>query len=231
MRTNKTKAKLKAGEVVIGCAITHPSPYLVELMGALGFDYVFIDCEHGSMGYSEVEDMVRAAELFDMTPIARVPENSPSTILRFLDRGVMGIMVPHISTRAEAEAAVRATKYFPEGERSSYTGGRTSQFGTRGLTPRQFYEHWNRETMVIALVESREGLENIQEIASVPGVDVVNIGSNDLAQSLGLPDQKVVEDAIHRIIDATIKAGKAVGVGGYGVRSCRSSAGAPATWG
>lgn len=219
MRTNKLKAKLSAGELVVGIVVPYPSPHIVELSGALGFDFVYIDCEHGPMGLSEVEDMVRAAEVYEMTPIARVPENAPPAIVRLLDRGVMGVVVPHISSRAEAEAAVRASKYYPEGERSSFPSGRASDFGTRGLTARQFYEHCNRETMVIALVESVEGLKNIDEIASLPGIDLVNIGSNDLAQSMGLPEPKKVEQAIYRIIDAALKAGKAVGVGGFGLAS------------
>jgi len=232
VRTNKTKAKLRAGEIAIGCAVASPSPHMVELIGAMGFDYVFIDGEHGSMEVSQVEDMVRAAELYDLTPIARVPTNSYHDILRFLDRGVMGVVVPHISSRTDAEAAVYAAKYYPEGERGSYTGGRVSAFGTTGLSPQEYYRQVNEQTMVIALIESPGGVENIEEIASVPGIDVVNIGPSDLSQTHGLPSRDVLEELIDRVVKAALAAGKAAGVGassitnmerieGYVAKGCR----------
>jgi 4-hydroxy-2-oxoheptanedioate aldolase len=166
------------------------------------------------MDVSQVEDMVRAAELYDLTPVARVPTNSYHDILRFLDRGVMGVLVPHISSRADAEAAVYAAKYYPLGERGSFTGGRLSAFGTEGLSQREYYDRANQETMILALIESREGVENIEEIASVPEIDVIGIGPSDLSQALGIPEQNVLEEAIDRVIQAALKAGKAVGVGG-----------------
>ena len=87
MRTNATKAKLNGGEVVFGAIISRHAPDLVELFGALGYDFVMIDCEHGPMNLDEVEHMVRAAEVFGITPITRIPDHSDSTILRYLDRG------------------------------------------------------------------------------------------------------------------------------------------------
>ena len=88
MITNATKAKLNKGEVVFGAIISRHAPDLVELLGALGYDFVMIDCEHGPMNLDEVEHMVRAAEVFGITPITRIPDHSDSTILRYLDRGV-----------------------------------------------------------------------------------------------------------------------------------------------
>ena len=217
IRTNKTKAKLKAGGVAIGCAVATPSPHMVELIGAMGFDYVFIDGEHGSMDVSQVEDMVRAAELYDLTPIARVPTNSYHDILRFLDRGVMGVLVPHISSKADAEAAVYAAKYYPKGERGAFGGGRLSDFGTSGLSPQEFFRKVNEQTMVIALIESQEGVKNIEEIASVPGIDVVNIGPSDLAQSYGMIDRDELEQYIDKVLKAGQAAGKATGVGGSAI--------------
>src|SRR5215472_19297766 len=104
MRTNTTKEKLAAGKVVFGAIISRHAPDLVELFGAIGYDFVMIDGEHGSMSLDEVEHMVRAAEVFDITPIARVPNHQDSTLLQFLDRGVQGIIVPHVNTRETAEA-------------------------------------------------------------------------------------------------------------------------------
>ena len=104
MRTNTTKAKLAEGNVVFGAIISRYAPDLVELFGAIGYDFVMIDCEHGPMDLDQVEHMVRAAEVFNITPIARVPNHDDSTLLRFLDRGVQGVIVPHVNTKEEADA-------------------------------------------------------------------------------------------------------------------------------
>src|SRR5262249_39885989 len=98
MRTNTTKAKLAEGKVVFGAIISRHAPDMVELFGAIGYDFVMIDCEHGPMSLDEVEHMVRAAESFGITPITRIPNHEDSTVLRFLDRGVQGIILPHVNT-------------------------------------------------------------------------------------------------------------------------------------
>src|SRR5512142_567030 len=111
MRHNRAKEKLAAGKPISVVAPSHTSAGLVELLGRMGFDAIFIDCEHGPAGWDEVENMVRAAELTDATPIIRVQSNDPSTITRALDRGAGGVQVPHINTPEEAQAAVRAAKF------------------------------------------------------------------------------------------------------------------------
>src|SRR3990172_6210303 len=122
MRTNNTKAKLTQGKVVIGAIVSSYSPETVELFGAIGYDFVMIDCEHGPMSVDQVENMVRAAEVFGITPIARIPDHADATILRFLDRGVQGIIVPHVNTREQAEAVAKASRYYPEGHRGAASG-------------------------------------------------------------------------------------------------------------
>ena len=129
MRTNTTKAKLAAGQVVFGAIISRHAPDLVELFGAIGYDFVMIDCEHGPMSLDEVEHMVRAAEVFGITPITRIPNHEDSTILRFLDRGVQGIIVPHVNTREAAEAVAKAARYWPDGHRGMAAGGRAHDYG------------------------------------------------------------------------------------------------------
>src|SRR5262245_54841603 len=117
MRANTTKAKLAEGKVVFGAIISRHAPDMVELLGAIGCDFVMSDCEHGSMRLDEVEHMVRAAESFGITPITRIPNHEDSTILRYLDRGVQGIIVPHVNTREAAESVATAARYHPEGHR------------------------------------------------------------------------------------------------------------------
>src|SRR6266704_1954820 len=114
MPTNTTQARLTESQVVFGAIISRYAPDLVELFGAIGYDFVMIDCEHGPMDLDEVEHMVRAAEVFGITPITRIPNHADSTILQFLDRGVQGIIVPHVNTWQAAEAVARAARYYPE---------------------------------------------------------------------------------------------------------------------
>ena len=126
MQTNTTKAKLAEGQTVYGAIISRFAPDLVEIFGAIGYDFVMIDCEHGPMDLEQVEHMVRAAEVFGITPIARIPNHSDSTILRFLDRGVQGIIVPHVNTKLEALAVCKAARYHPDGARGVGGGGLTT---------------------------------------------------------------------------------------------------------
>ena len=216
VQVNRTKAKILEGQVVIGAGVAFYAPILVELYGAMGFDWVWIDCEHGSSNDSETENMVRAAELYDITPIVRIPNAEPSTILRFLDRGAQGLIVPHISNRQQAEAVVHAAKYYPMGERSSATGGRTNRLGS-GLAPKEYYEAANRETLILTLAETAEAVENARAIAAVSGIDAVVVGSSDLTQAMGMPSQARVDAAIDKIIQGAKAEGKAVGVAGAGM--------------
>lgn len=201
MRNNTAKAKLKAGQAVSVIAPTYTSAGLVELLGRIGFDVIFIDCEHGPAGWDDVENMVRAAELVNATPIIRVQANDPSTITRALDRGAGGVQVPHVNTRAEAEAAVRHAKFAPIGHRG-FAGGR-SAFGEK-MT--EYTRRANAETMVVVMLEEVAALENLDDILKVDEIDVFFVAPGDLAQSMGLPGQMdhpkvqaAIDDAVARI--------------------------------
>ncbi|MDA0770141.1 MAG: hypothetical protein BZY79_01600 [SAR202 cluster bacterium Casp-Chloro-G4] len=212
MRTNSTKAKLKNGEVVYGAIISRDSPDLVELFGAIGFDFVMIDCEHGPMNLDQVEHMVRAAEVFGITPITRIPDHADSTILRFLDRGVQGIIVPHVNTREQADAIARAARYHPEGHRG-VAGGRPHDYGV-GISREESMRWINAEILVIPMVEETEAVENLDAILSVPGVDVLHVASGDLGQSMGNPGPAAVRQLMREVVPKIRAGGKNVGVGG-----------------
>ena len=216
VRVNRAKAKLLAGEIAVGGSLNFYAPIIVELYGVLGFDWVWIDCEHGSSNDSESENMIRAAELHDIAPIVRVPNAAPSTLLRFLDRGAQGLIVPHINTRAEAEAVSRAAHYYPMGDRSSATAGRANRLGG-GLPPAEYYAAANRETLVICMIETPEAVANARDIAGVDGVDALLVGSSDLTQAMGMPPPPDVDAAIDRAIDGTLAEGKIIGVAGAGM--------------
>ena len=188
MRTNTTKAKLNEGRVVFGAIISRYAPDLVELFGALDYDFVMIDCEHGPMDLDQVEHMVRAAEVFEITPIARIPDHADSTILRFLDRGVQGVIVPHVNTGEEADGVARAARYFPEGHRGM-GGGRAHDYGVS--VSRDESTQWiNAQTLVIPMIEETEAVENLDSILGVPGVDVLHVASGDLGQSMETPARR-----------------------------------------
>lgn len=212
MQTNATKAKLAAGETVFGAIITRYAPDTVEIFGALGFDFVMIDCEHGSMNLDQVENMVRAAESFRITPIARIPNHHDSTILRFLDRGLQGIIVPHVNSGSQAAAVAQAARYHPDGHRGM-GGGRPHDYGI-GVTRDQSTNWVNSQILVIPMVEETAAVANLDDITAAPGVDILHVAAGDLSQSMGFPPQaqvrKVMADAIPRIR----AAGKNVGVGG-----------------
>lgn len=220
MRTNKTKVKLKAGKAVFGLSITFPSPDLVEILGYCGADFLHLDTEHSSTSYETLIHMVRAAELSGVTPLVSVPESLPGQyaglILKVLDLGAMGVIVPHVESKLEAQSIVDAARYFPEGKRGMFGSGRAISYGLQPSVP-QYIKEANEETMVVVKVESSDGIKNIDEILSVPGIDVLTIGPNDLAQSMGYPSGKHTEpaviDAVHTIIRRARAAGVAVGVG------------------
>jgi len=199
MLQNKMKAKIQAGQPVFGVSVMFPSPQVVEMIGELGFDWVLIDCEHGSMTPESAELMCLAAERRGLTPIVRPEANRPEVLMRYLDRGAMGLQVPHVNTRDEALAAVRAMKYHPQGNRGLARGQRSTGFGITGGSISAYTEWSNRETLVCVQIEEQEGLQNLDQILTAPGVDVFFIGPTDLSQSLGYPGQRdhpVVKQAV-----------------------------------
>ena len=212
MRTNITKAKLGEGNVVFGAIISRFAPDLVELFGAIGYDFVMIDCEHGPMDLDQVEHMVRAAEVFDITPIARIPDHAESTILRFLDRGLQGIIVPHVNTPEEADAVARAARYYPQGYRG-VGGGRAHDYGVK-VSRAESTEWINSQTLVIPMIEDTAAVENLDGILGVPGVDILHVASGDLGQSMGNPGPEEVRRLMSQLIPKIRAGGKMVGVGG-----------------
>lgn len=213
MRPNTLKQKLLDGKVVAGAMITFPSPPIVEMLGLMGYDWVLIDNEHGSVTIDTAEDMIRAAELTGVAPIVRPVANRADVIAPFLDRGAWGVQVPHVNTRAEAEAAVAACKYFPEGQRGIFSGGRPADYGLAGNTA-EYAKEANANTLVCLMLEEVEAIENIDEIVTVKGVDVLFIGSGDLSQSMGYTGQQahpevqaLMEKGVKRIREAGIVAG------------------------
>lgn len=199
LQTNKLKARLRGGRPVLGLLNSIPAPLLVEMIGYAGYDFVILDTEHVNVNPETLENMIRAAECAGITPLVRVASAAPEAILRALDAGAQGVVVPHVRNRAEAEEAVAASRYYPRGQRG-IGGGRTTGFGTIDLP--SYLERANREIMVAAMIEDRDGVECIDAIASVPGIDMIIEGAIDLSQSYGVPGQAQhpdVQAAIQRV--------------------------------
>lgn len=186
MRKNRMKAKLMANEPAFGVSVMIPSPQIVEMVGRLGFDWVLIDGEHGAISRETIELMVLAAEASGIIPIARPAANTPEAILQVLECGALGVQVPHVSTAAEARRVVDAVKYHPAGSRSLAVGTRAAGYGFDAAMA-AYVEEANAETLVCVQLEDEESLRNLDEIAKVPGVDVLFVGPSDLAQSMGYP--------------------------------------------
>jgi 4-hydroxy-2-oxoheptanedioate aldolase len=210
--TNRAKAKLASGETVFGCFVRFAAPGLAELLALQGFDFLVLDAEHGGLGPDDCEDLVRAAQLRGAAPIVRVPANDRSTILRYMDIGAAGIHVPMIESAEAAVRAKRSVKYHPEGDRG-LGGVRASNYAQ--LEPLgEYVLHANRETMVVAQIETPQGIARLPEIIDSGAADVAFIGPQDLSLALGHPgetDHPEVRAAIEEI--ATLVAPSRVALG------------------
>ncbi|MBT9568944.1 MAG: siderophore biosynthesis protein SbnG [Thiobacillus sp.] len=197
LQTNQLKRALTAGQPVFGLLNSIPSPLMVEMVGYAGYDFVILDTEHVCVNPETLENMVRAAECAGVTPLVRVPSAAPEAILRALDCGAQGIVVPHVRSAAEAAQAVAASRYYPLGTRG-ISGGRTTGFGALDLP--SYFERANAEIMVVVMIEDREGIDALDAILGVTGIDMVIEGAIDLSQSYGVPGQ-----AQHSLVRAAIE--------------------------
>ncbi len=230
MHINQMKAKIHSGHPAFGVSVMFPSPQIVEMLGALGFDWVMIDCEHGTFSLESVEALVMAAEVSGLTPIVRPPSKAPEDILRVLDRGAMGVQVPHVNTAADARAVVEAVKYHPLGKRGLAAGTRPAAYGL-DMSASEYVAQVNRETLICVQLEEVEALRNIDAILPVEEVDVFFVGPSDLSQSMGYPGNTgapEVQAALNAAFEKIVAAGKVPGSAGsntaivnYLQRGCR----------
>ena len=186
---NKTKAKIKAGGVAFGVAVGPYDVSSVELAGAMGFDFVVIDCEHDLFDPRGAEEMIRAADVSGMTPIVRIM-NNPELILHLLDAGAQGVWVARVNSIDDAKRVVNAAKFHPEGTRTIFFRSRGGNFGLDVSNARQWTLDSNRETMIGCIIEGIGGVNVLSDILAMPEVDFIDLGPLDLAHSMGWPEQK-----------------------------------------
>ncbi len=187
MRENKTKNKLNAGGTVFGAFANVPAPMTVEMLGWLGFDFAILDGEHSSVEQETIENMVRAADVAGITPLARIAFNHPQNLLRYLDSGCLGVEIPMVNTQEEAERVASAVRYPPRGIRG-LAGVRANEWAlTRSLA--EYVKVANDEILCIVQIETKTAFENVKAIAAVPEVDMVFVGPTDTSSALGFPGQ------------------------------------------
>jgi 4-hydroxy-2-oxoheptanedioate aldolase len=215
LRTNTTKAKLRAGETAFGCFVRYPEPALIEMLGYYGWDFIMFDGEHSTITPRDCENLCRAAELQNVSTLVRVPANQQPVILRYLDTGVQGVMVPMINSVADADAASRSVKYPPRGLRG-VAGARAANYGqVQPFSFKDYIARANEETMLVAQVETAAAVEALPEIVKLPDIDVLFIGPTDLSTSLGVPGELQhprVQEAFSRIAEVVTASDKALGI-------------------
>lgn len=208
MTSNAIKRAIAEDTRARGVFMTFPAPSVIEALSALKLDFIYIDGEHGCFDWSDIERMCIAADLHGMTPIARIPDGSAATITHFLDRGVKGIIVPHVESVSDAKAIVEAAYFAPIGQRS-FGGGRPTF--VHGISDKKAHlAACNAATTVSVMIESGAGLEAAADIAALDGIDFMSFGLWDLAQSLGYPgepDHPKVRKAVERASQAVRAAG------------------------
>ena len=199
----------RSGARIRGIHLTFAAPSVIELLGS-ALDFVYIDGEHGCFELRDIEAACIAAERHGVTAIARVPNQSPDTITSFLDRGIQGVVVPHVETVAQAREAVGATYFAPLGKRS-FGGGRPSFLDI--VDKPAHMAACNAAMSLCLMIESRAGVEAAGALADVPGVDYLSFGMMDLAQFMGHPgnpDHAAVQNAVTEATQAIRAAGKRV---------------------
>ncbi len=185
--TNPVKEKIAAGGVVIGPFIQFPSPEIVELVALAGFDFAFLDGEHGRISPEDAYPMILAAEANGIPAIARVGQNDRQVILKWLDQGISGVMIPQTNTEETATAAVQAMRYHPRGIRG-LAGGRSFAYAT-GAPAAELVPKINDRVLSLIQFEHIDALAELDALMAIPDLDVLFVGPNDLAQSMGYPGQ------------------------------------------
>lgn len=213
LKPNTLKQALKAGKPVIGTMLSEVSaPGFIWMLANAGYDFVFIDMEHGTFDLPMVADAIKVARLAGITPLVRVPDLAYSHVATVMDAGAMGVMLPRVETREQVERFVSYMKYPPVGVRGASATRAHTDYA--GASPQELVKHMNEHTMVILQIERKRAIEKIDDLLSVPGVDAAVIGPFDLtisleANSTGAPE---VEEAIQKVVDSAKRNGVASGI-------------------
>lgn len=183
MRENRLKRLWQEDKIAINAWLTMPSAWSAEVMAQIGFDALTIDLQHGLIDYQTALSMLQAISTTAVVPLVRAPWNDPAMIMRLLDAGAYGVICPMVNSRAEAEMFVQACRYPPVGNRS-YGPTRAMLYAGE-----DYFSNANRSVLALAMIETTQALENIEEIATTPGLDGFYVGPIDLSISLGISER------------------------------------------
>jgi 4-hydroxy-2-oxoheptanedioate aldolase len=200
------------GEIMFGIGANLGSSLTVEMIGAVGFDWTWIDCEHGAGDHSELITQIQAASIHDSAPVVRIAWNEAPRFKRVLDLGAAGIMVPYVNTAGEAAQAAAALRYPPQGIRGVARFTRACGFGQDFD---DYFQNANRQLLTVVQIETEQAVQNSAAIAAVEGVDVLFVGPLDLSVNLGIAQQYQNPDflaALDKVARACKGHGKAAGM-------------------
>ena len=200
---NKIIEKMDKGEKAVGISLSYYADEMVELAGAMGLDFVNYDGQHAPVTPETIDRFCRLCDGWGVTPTMRVPDQIPSNILNYIDRGIKAITVPFVNTRAEAEAVVDCCYFAPKGHRS-YTSKRVMRFGLVDDL-KDMMDRTNDDLLVMPQIEDIKAYNNLDEILKVDGIKVFAGGPNDLAQSMGHPGQPDHPDCLKVTDEGTAK--------------------------
>jgi 4-hydroxy-2-oxoheptanedioate aldolase len=209
---NRVKERLEAGETVFGTWLQSASPTVANILAHSGMDFVTVDMEHGPASFSEAEAIMYAVEAGGSTPMIRLGDGSAPNVLKACDVGCQGILVAHVQTAAEAAGIVSAMRFHPDGERGMAPFTRLHDWSSEGLA--QKLADANRWQLAGILVEDSVGLQNLDEILEIPGLDLVYLGIYDISQVVGFPgqvDHPVVLETVSSAVERINAAGKVAG--------------------
>ncbi len=207
---NKIKSKWSINEKVINSWLSIPSSFSAEIIASIGFDSVTIDMQHGMIDFQTSLSMLQSISAFDVTPLIRIPSNEPGIIMKSLDAGAQGLICPMINDSNECESFVRSCKYAPQGNRSF--GPSRARIHVDG----DYFNQANNNILTFAMIETKQGVDNLDSILSVEGLDAIYIGPSDLSISLGVhpleafkssKSEEVIKYILHNAQSKNIKAG------------------------
>lgn len=213
MKENLVKQKLINKQPVLGVLSNSADPTIAELCGFSDLDFYMIDGEHSPVTTAQVQDIVRACEASGITALARVRSGDPKLILQFLDAGVMGVMIPGVTSVAEVEALVQAVKYPPAGSRG-LGPVRAADYLLGNMGQGEYVQFANEQTLLLPQIETVEAVNNLEALCQVPGIDGFVVGPRDLAMSMGYydgPANSEVRKVIAGIVETVLKAGLVIG--------------------
>ncbi|MHB8589575.1 MAG: HpcH/HpaI aldolase family protein [Candidatus Dormibacteraceae bacterium] len=207
---NRIRELMDKRSAIVGPFVTMTDPAVVELIALAGFDFAVIELEHAAISLETLQNHLRAAAAHGLGVLVRVPSHDPKMMLRVLDAGADGLLVPHVSSPEIARNVAASVRYPPLGHRGMGGAARSARYGAHGLPGvRELTEWLNQNTVLAVMIEDRSGVDQIEEIVRTPGIDIIHVGPSDLSASMGLIGTSEDPDLVAAVgrVEAATKAG------------------------